>query len=53
MDAFVLGTIDGAVEQVPEYESQEVFVGTEFEVPVNLVDYYCFSAYGAGEKSSH
>src|SRR6202035_5030375 len=40
VDAFVLGAVDRAVAEIPEYEGQEIFVGAEFEVPVDLVDYY-------------
>ena len=53
MDTFVLGAVDGAVEEVPEDESQEIFVGAQFEVPVYLVDDDRLSADGAGEKASH
>ena len=53
VDAFVLGAVDRAVEEIPEYEGQEIFVGAEFEVPVDLVDYYRLSAHGAGKDTRH
>jgi hypothetical protein len=53
VDAFVLGAADGAVQEVPENESQEILVGAQFEIAVNLVDNYCLSAHGAGEKTRH
>jgi hypothetical protein len=53
VDAFVLGAADSAVEEVPENESQEIFVGAQFEITVDLVDDNCLSAYGAEEKAGH
>jgi len=53
VDAFVLGAADGAVKEVPENESQEILVGAQFEITVNLVDDNCLSAYGAEEKTGH
>jgi len=53
VDAFVLGAVHGAVEEVPEDKSQEIFVSAEFELPVDLVDDDRFSAYSAGKKASH
>jgi hypothetical protein len=53
MDAFVLGAANGAVEEVPEHEGQEVFVGAKFKFTVNLVDDDRLSADGAGEEASH
>jgi hypothetical protein len=53
VDTFVLGAVNGAVEEVPEDKSQEIFVSAKFEIPVDLVDDDGFSAYGAGEEASH
>jgi hypothetical protein len=53
MDAFVLGAADGAVEEVPENEGQEILVGAQFEFAVYLINNDRLSAYGAGEKTSH
>ena len=39
MDALVLGAIHGLVQQVPQYESQQIFIGADFEIPVYLIDY--------------
>jgi hypothetical protein len=53
VNALVLGAVDGAVEKVPQYEGQQVFVGTQFEIAVDLVDDNCFSAYGSRQETSH
>jgi hypothetical protein len=53
MDAFILCAINGTVKQVPKDESKEVFVGSQFEVAVDLVDDNGLPAYGARQETSH
>jgi hypothetical protein len=48
VNTFVLSAAYGAVEEIPENKSEEIFVCAQLEIPVNLVDDDCFSAHGAG-----
>src|SRR5579872_3017363 len=53
VDAFVLRAGDGAIQQIPQDESQQVLIRAQFEVPVNLIDDDRFAAYSSRKKSSH
>jgi hypothetical protein len=50
MDTFVLRAVDGAVQEVPQDKSQQVFVGTHFNISIYLVDNDSLAAYGTGKK---
>ncbi len=51
VDTFALGAVNGAIQEIPQDKGQQVLVGAHFQIPVYLIDYDCFSAYGTGEEA--
>jgi hypothetical protein len=53
VNAFVPGAVYSPVKEVPKDKSQQILVGTNFDITIYLIDNYSLMTHGAGKKTRH